>query len=43
MLVALGAQERTHAEMHALLASSGLKPLRTLDTASGFQIVESAA
>jgi ubiquinone/menaquinone biosynthesis C-methylase UbiE len=43
MLVALGAQERTHAEMHALLISAGLKPLRTLETASGFQIVESAA
>ena len=40
MLVALGAQERTHAEMDALLDSAGLKPLRTLDTASGFQIVE---
>src|SRR5262249_26038263 len=40
MLEALGAQERTHAEMYALLVSSGLELLRTLETASGFQIVE---
>jgi len=43
MLVALGAQERTQTEMRALLVSAGLEPLRTIDTASGFQIVEASA
>lgn len=43
MLVALGAQERTQAQMQALLDSAGLKTLRRIDTASEFQILEASA
>ena len=39
MLVALGAQERTEAQMEALLESSGFTKLRRIDTESDFQIV----
>ena len=43
MLVALGAQERTQAQMQALLAAVGLKMLRRIETASEFQILEASA
>ena len=40
MLVALGAQERTHREMLALLAAVGFANVRRIDTGSEFQILE---
>jgi SAM-dependent methyltransferase len=43
MLVALGAQERTLAQMLALLQAAGLKPVRQIPTASEFQILEAQA
>jgi orsellinic acid C2-O-methyltransferase len=43
MLVALGAQERTQAEMQTLLHAAGLRTLRRIDTASEFQILEASA
>jgi ubiquinone/menaquinone biosynthesis C-methylase UbiE len=43
MLVALGAQERTQAQMQALLQAAGLKTLRRIETASEFQILEASA
>ena len=43
MLVALGAQERTQAQMQTLLHAAGLKVLRRIDTASEFQILEASA
>ena len=43
MLVALGAQERTQAQMQALLHSANLTTLRRIETASEFQILEASA
>jgi hypothetical protein len=43
MLVALGAQERTQAELETLLQAVGLKTLRRIETASEFQILEASA
>jgi orsellinic acid C2-O-methyltransferase len=43
MLVALGAQERTQAEMQTLLDAAGLRTLRRIDTPSEFQILEASA
>jgi orsellinic acid C2-O-methyltransferase len=43
MLVALGAQERTQAEMQTLLHAAGLRTLRRIDTGSEFQILEASA
>ncbi|HTC51834.1 MAG TPA: methyltransferase [Steroidobacteraceae bacterium] len=43
MLVALGAQERTLAQMLALLAGAGLKQLRRIATPCEFQIIEAQA
>ena len=43
MLVALGAQERTQAQMQALLDAAQLRTLRRIDTASEFQILEASA
>jgi hypothetical protein len=43
MLVALGAQERTHGQMQALLSSAGFRALRCIDTGSDFQLIEAEA
>lgn len=43
MLVALGAQERTQAQMQTLLHAADLKTLRRIETASEFQILEASA
>jgi hypothetical protein len=43
MLVALGAQERTSAQMHSLLTAADLKPLRQIATPCEFQILEAQA
>jgi hypothetical protein len=43
MLVALGAQERTLAEMQSLLHSAGLTVLRRIETPSEFRILEASA
>jgi orsellinic acid C2-O-methyltransferase len=43
MLVALGAQERTQAQMQTLLHAADLRTLRRIDTASEFQILEASA
>jgi SAM-dependent methyltransferase len=43
MLVALGAQERTLAQMLALLDSAGLKRVRHIETRCEFQILEAQA
>jgi ubiquinone/menaquinone biosynthesis C-methylase UbiE len=43
MLVALGAQERTLAQMLSLLQAVDLKPLRQIPTGSEFQILEAQA
>lgn len=43
MLVALGAQERTPAELEVLLRAAGLMTLRSIDTGGDYQIVEAAA
>ena len=43
MLVALGAQERTQAQMQTLLHAAGLATLRRIETASEFQILEASA
>ncbi|MGC1456863.1 MAG: methyltransferase [Steroidobacteraceae bacterium] len=43
MLVALGAQERTAAQMLALLAAAGLKQVRQIATPCEFQILEAQA
>lgn len=43
MLVALGARERTQAQMQALLQAAGLANVRRIDTPSEFQILEASA
>ena len=42
MLVALGAQERTKAQMRTLLHSAGLDRVRLISTPTEFQILEAS-
>jgi hypothetical protein len=42
MLIATGGRERTETQYRALLVASGLKVLRIIDMASGFNVIECA-